>query len=79
MVRAGKLGTLAQLIWALDEIEGLARIRFTLASNDMDDALNRHTGNLRQVECLPALAVHKRIGPYSEAMNRSTPQRPIWS
>lgn len=63
--------SLAQLIWALNDIEGLARIRFTTSHpNDMDDALidaHAHCPKLMPYLHLPVQSGSDRI---LKAMNR---------
>ncbi|TWT15515.1 tRNA (N6-isopentenyl adenosine(37)-C2)-methylthiotransferase MiaB [Reyranella sp. CPCC 100927] len=67
----GSTGSLAQLIWALAEIDGLARIRYTTSHpRDMDDALiaaHRDVAALMPYLHLPVQSGSDRV---LEAMNR---------
>ncbi len=67
----GESWTLAQLIWALDEIEGLARIRFTTSHpNDMDDALIDAHGTCAKLMPYLHLPVQSGSDRILKAMNR---------
>jgi tRNA-2-methylthio-N6-dimethylallyladenosine synthase len=67
----GQSWTLAQLIWALDKIEGLARIRFTTSHpNDMDDALIEAHGTCAKLMPYLHLPVQSGSDRILKAMNR---------
>ena len=70
---AGQAGdmTLAQLIWALDKIDGLERIRFTTSHpNDMDDALIEAHGTCSKLMPYLHLPVQSGSDRILKAMNR---------
>ncbi|MEL7176050.1 MAG: tRNA (N6-isopentenyl adenosine(37)-C2)-methylthiotransferase MiaB [Pseudomonadota bacterium] len=70
---AGQEGdmTLAQLIWALDKIDGLERIRFTTSHpNDMDDALIEAHGTCSKLMPYLHLPVQSGSDRILKAMNR---------
>ncbi|MEL7213427.1 MAG: tRNA (N6-isopentenyl adenosine(37)-C2)-methylthiotransferase MiaB [Pseudomonadota bacterium] len=63
--------TLAQLIWALDKIDGLERIRFTTSHpNDMDDALIEAHGTCDKLMPYLHLPVQSGSDSILKAMNR---------
>ncbi|PTX54728.1 tRNA-i(6)A37 thiotransferase enzyme MiaB [Litoreibacter ponti] len=63
--------SLARLIWALDEIEGLARIRFTTSHpNDMDDDLIAAHGTCAKLMPYLHLPVQSGSDTILKAMNR---------
>ena len=63
--------TLAQLIWALDKIDGLERIRFTTSHpNDMDDALIEAHGTCAKLMPYLHLPVQSGSDTILKAMNR---------
>ncbi|MEL6595304.1 MAG: tRNA (N6-isopentenyl adenosine(37)-C2)-methylthiotransferase MiaB [Pseudomonadota bacterium] len=63
--------TLAQLIWALDKIDGLERIRFTTSHpNDMDDALIEAHGTCSKLMPYLHLPVQSGSDRILKAMNR---------
>ncbi|MEP3298046.1 MAG: tRNA (N6-isopentenyl adenosine(37)-C2)-methylthiotransferase MiaB [Pseudoruegeria sp.] len=64
--------TLAQLIWALNDIDGLERIRFTTSHpNDMDDALIAAHGECAKLMPYLHLPVQSGSDRILKAMNRS--------
>ena len=70
---AGQAGdmTLAQLIWALDKIDGLERIRFTTSHpNDMDEALIEAHGTCSKLMPYLHLPVQSGSDRILKAMNR---------
>ncbi len=63
--------TLAQLIWALDKIDGLKRIRFTTSHpNDMDEALIEAHGSCSKLMPYLHLPVQSGSDRILKAMNR---------
>ena len=68
---SGHEGGLAGLIWELDKIEGLARIRFTTSHpNDMDDALIAAHGACEKLMPYLHLPVQSGSDRILKAMNR---------
>ncbi len=68
----GRDWSLAQLIWALDEIEGLARIRFTTSHpNDMSDDLIAAHGECAKLMPYLHLPVQSGSGRILKRMNRA--------
>ena len=64
--------TLAQLIWALDKVDGLERIRFTTSHpNDMDDALIEAHGSCAKLMPYLHLPVQSGSDRILKRMNRS--------
>jgi len=67
----GEVWSLAQLIWALDKIEGLARIRFTTSHpNDMSDDLIDAHGSCAKLMPYLHLPVQSGNDRILKAMNR---------
>ena len=67
----GHDGGLAGLIWALDKVEGLERIRFTTSHpNDMDDALIEAHGTCEKLMPYLHLPVQSGSDRILKAMNR---------
>ncbi|MGB3408651.1 MAG: tRNA (N6-isopentenyl adenosine(37)-C2)-methylthiotransferase MiaB [Jannaschia sp.] len=67
----GRTWSLADLIWALDGIEGLERIRFTTSHpNDMDDALIEAHGTCAKLMPYLHLPVQSGSDRMLKAMNR---------
>jgi tRNA-2-methylthio-N6-dimethylallyladenosine synthase len=68
----GASWSLAQLIWALDEIDGLERIRFTTSHpNDMSDALIEAHANCRKLMPYLHLPVQSGSDKILKRMNRA--------
>ena len=68
----GASWSLAQLIWALDEIDGLERIRFTTSHpNDMSDALIEAHANCRKLMPYLRLPVQSGSDKILKRMNRA--------
>ena len=68
----GASWSLAQLIWALDEIDGLERIRFTTSHpNDMSDALIEAHANCRKLMPYLHLPVQSGSEKILKRMNRA--------
>ena len=66
----GSEWTLARLIWELDAIDGLERIRFTTSHpNDMQDDLIEAHGTCKKL--MPIFTCSVRIGQNPKRMNRS--------
>ncbi len=71
-VVAGARWSLARLIWALDEIDGLERIRFTTSHpNDMSDALIEAHANCRKLMPYLHLPVQSGSDKILKRMNRA--------
>ena len=69
---AGARWSLARLIWALDEIDGLERIRFTTSHpNDMSDALIEAHANCRKLMPYLHLPVQSGSDKILKRMNRA--------